>query len=199
MNLNILPEVPDLILNNIKYSSIDFFKHFSKSKESPISYSIQKFVLKDKKLKKYNFKNDFISNRTLISTYWYLYGAMDLSLRSLGDSNYKAKLFLNLLKGPGFVLNFQLARIDKDSKRLEESLSHALSNCAYCTGEEGLFLINLANQSGLNKTVTSKYLNRLTKHNDKVFSGVSNPFNLITFPTRIICCLSIFTFASFFL
>ncbi|KAI8459354.1 hypothetical protein BY996DRAFT_6791101 [Phakopsora pachyrhizi] len=155
MNLeNILPEVPDLILNNIKYSSIDFFKHFSKSKESPISYSIQKFILKDKKLKKYNFKSqkkidfidphlkissetidennynidhkldDFISNRTLISTYWYLYGAMDLSLRSLGDSNYKAKLFLNLLKGPGFVLNFQLARIDKDSKRLEESLSH---------------------------------------------------------------------------
>ncbi|PLW18443.1 hypothetical protein PCANC_15797 [Puccinia coronata f. sp. avenae] len=181
-----IPGIPDLILNGITYSSIDF--QTSLDHKSSVGYAVDKFIFEleqkvmlDKSSNKSETveasplvqeqeaqRKEGIAETTreevlLLTTYWKIYGAMDIALRVLNNQS-SAKL-LSLSKGPGFVLNFQRARLEGKVREMEFYLAQILRNCLNCTGIEGKRLILLARASGLTKNET------LSQAEDQLTSG----------------------------
>lgn len=160
-----VPGIPDIMLNGTTYSSIDFQN--SLDHQSAVAFAIDKFIFQLKEEENFDLSSDpedeqidqdddqgggqeehqKLQKRELLIKYWKLYGAMDIALRVLNTK--QSKHTLNLLKGPGFVLNFQTARLEGNVGDVEFQLGHILKNCLDCTAIEVKRLVLLAKASGV--------------------------------------------------
>ncbi|KAH9470407.1 hypothetical protein Pst134EA_007665 [Puccinia striiformis f. sp. tritici] len=173
-----IPGIPELILNGITYSTIDF--QASSKHQSPVGFAIDKFIieLEQKVSIERPSKNHLNSNLIgkerkkkemeeaerrrqsekaavlLLTTYWKIYGAMDIALRVL--NNQDSVKLLSLSKGPGFVLNFQRARLEGKLREIEFYLTQIIRNCDNCTGIETQRLLVLARASGVSNQALSQ-------------------------------------------
>ncbi|KNZ64042.1 uncharacterized protein VP01_1073g5 [Puccinia sorghi] len=141
-----IPGIPELILNGITYSSIDF--QSSLAHTSSTGFAIDKFIFELKQ--KVAYEKSSNSSKTdghssiiqpvksrknegmtdvkkiqqarrdevlLLTTYWKIYGAMNIALRVL--NNQSSGKILSLSEGPGYVLNFQRARLEGKVEEIE--------------------------------------------------------------------------------
>jgi len=179
-----IPGIPELILNGITYSSIDFQN--SLDHKSSTGFAIDKFIFELEQKVAYekssnsaktdgyssiihadeNRKKEGIAdvNRIqqatrddvlLLTTYWKIYGAMNIALGVL--NNQSSARMLSLSKGPGYVLNFQKARLEGKVKEIEFYLDKIMRNCVDCTEIEVRRLMMLARASGLKEHQTSSH------------------------------------------
>ncbi|KAA1139009.1 hypothetical protein PGTUg99_033549 [Puccinia graminis f. sp. tritici] len=223
-----VPGIPDLILNGITYSSIDF--QVSLDHKSSVGFAIDKFIFelehkaafervsntevgslvehreddtKEPKMDAEERKQRARSEILLLTTYWKLYGAMDIALRVL--NNQSAAKILSLLKGPGFVLNFQRARLEGKVKEIGFYLIQILKNCFNCTGIERKRLILLARASGVtnqsiseaealanssNKTQSPTALTSGSGQSQRLLKGLwhTHAYFIFTFSLLLILC-----------
>lgn len=164
-----VPGIPDLILNGITYSSIDFQTFLAQ--KSAVGFAIDKFIFEVKQMAMVQrpstadqddnpeqgdaedgdaMQEEMQTEReiSLLTTYWKLYGAMSVALRIL--NNQPSKSILTILKGPAFVLDFQRARLDGNVRKIMFNLKQILKNCLNCTNVETKRLALLAKASGVN-------------------------------------------------
>jgi len=132
--------VPEVALNGVTYSSIDFQQDQS---VSPVGFALQKFATPD---------DPTTADLATFTTNNALYGAVNAGLRSLGSDAPTGALAK--LKGPGFFLGFQLARINQDNgvEGISHKLSKVLKNCAGCSDADRQAVNALAQSSGVNTT-----------------------------------------------
>ncbi|OAV96296.1 hypothetical protein, variant [Puccinia triticina 1-1 BBBD Race 1] len=176
-----IPGIPDLELNGVTYSSIDF--QSSLDNKSSVGFAIDKFIFQlehkvalekgsgtggssqfepgenltdeEEHIRQGERRKQMAKDEVLLlTTYWKIYGAMDIALRVL--SNQSAAKILSLSKGPGFVLNFQRARLGGKVREIEFYLTQILRNCLNCTVIDRKRLILLARASGVtNRTLSA--------------------------------------------
>ena len=176
-----IPGIPDLELNGVTYSFIDF--QSSLDNKSSVGFAIDKFIFQlehkvalekgsgtggssqfepgenltdeEEHIRQGERRKQMAKDEVLLlTTYWKIYGAMDIALRVL--SNQSAAKILSLSKGPGFVLNFQRARLGGKVREIEFYLTQILRNCLNCTVIDRKRLILLARASGVtNRTLSA--------------------------------------------
>ncbi|WAQ93156.1 hypothetical protein PtA15_18A214 [Puccinia triticina] len=147
--IRMIPPIPELSYKGIKYSAVHYRPNIV---TTPVMSAFEIFTIDSQK--RVPEQITFLTNARE------LYIAMDIAIRSLGNTLPHAGGHTRNCRAVVKVLDFQIARLEARIPAIEKALETMLKYCANCSVKERFDIIMLASQSGI---IVDRFLDGLDK------------------------------------